>query len=262
METHICTGCGLCVQVCPNGSIRLEQGQAVFSGHNCIDCGHCVAVCPHAALDHPYCPVADQRPMGRPLSAQEAEDFLRARRSIRVYKPHPIDPDKAVQLVNIGRYAQTGSNRQGIGYVIVDGRDKVEALADMTIRAMERELAAHPEVTWRQRIIDRHRVMGEDIIFRGAPALILATAPRGLSSGRDNARFSLTYVELFAPTLGLGTCWAGFFEGYAFGPDGQEVLDFLHLDGDTCLCGALMLGEPAVTYRRLVDRQPLRVEFR
>jgi nitroreductase/NAD-dependent dihydropyrimidine dehydrogenase PreA subunit len=262
MTLPSCTGCGQCVAVCPNHSIALQGGRAVFSGHNCISCGHCVAVCPAGALDHPYCPRSEQRPVGRPLSAREAEDFLRSRRSIRVFRQRPIDREKALQLVNIGRYAQTGSNRQGIGYVIVDGRDKVEALAERTICYLERQYAAHPEVVWYKRVIDRHRLEGEDIIFRGAPALILAVAPEKLPSGRDNARFSLTYIELFAPALGLGTCWAGFFEGLACGPEGQEVREMLRLAPDVRICGALMLGEPAVRYQRLVERQPLQVEFR
>ena len=45
-----CTGCGLCVQVCPNQTISIEAGKAVVTGSRSLNCGHCVAVCPTDAI--------------------------------------------------------------------------------------------------------------------------------------------------------------------------------------------------------------------
>ena len=43
----------------------------------------------------------------------------------------PASREALQRLVDIGRFAQTGGNRQGIRYIIVDGRDKVLHLADL-----------------------------------------------------------------------------------------------------------------------------------
>lgn len=36
--TDSCIGCGICEQVCPSGSIHLEQGKAVFTPGSCQTC--------------------------------------------------------------------------------------------------------------------------------------------------------------------------------------------------------------------------------
>ena len=53
---------------------------------------------------------------------------------------------------------------------------------------------------------------GLDNILRDAPHLILAMAQKDFVRGRENSVFSLAYLELFAPSLGLGSCWAGIVE--------------------------------------------------
>ena len=42
-----------------------------------------------------------------------------------------------------------------------------------------------------------------------APALIMASAPREATTGMVDVTLALSYFELAAPKLGLGTCWAG-----------------------------------------------------
>ena len=45
-----CTGCSLCVQVCPVGAIRLDDSGAVVDAQACTGCGACVAACPNQAI--------------------------------------------------------------------------------------------------------------------------------------------------------------------------------------------------------------------
>ncbi|MEN6321141.1 MAG: 4Fe-4S binding protein [Syntrophaceae bacterium] len=44
-----CTGCGICVQVCPVDAITVDQ-VAEIDAATCIDCGSCIAECPSAAI--------------------------------------------------------------------------------------------------------------------------------------------------------------------------------------------------------------------
>lgn len=41
-----CTGCGICTEVCPSGSLRMENGRAVHIAGNCQACLACVHNCP------------------------------------------------------------------------------------------------------------------------------------------------------------------------------------------------------------------------
>ena len=50
VDPEKCTGCGLCVEVCPVEAIRLEGGVAVVDPKACTGCGTCVDECPNGAL--------------------------------------------------------------------------------------------------------------------------------------------------------------------------------------------------------------------
>ena len=46
-----CTGCGLCVSVCPVDAIKMDAGKARVNADVCVECGACVGECPNSALN-------------------------------------------------------------------------------------------------------------------------------------------------------------------------------------------------------------------
>jgi len=47
---ELCTGCSLCMKVCPSQALRVREGKAVMHSDWCIDCGECIRVCPEKAI--------------------------------------------------------------------------------------------------------------------------------------------------------------------------------------------------------------------
>lgn len=46
-----CTGCGMCLEVCPHGVFALENRKAVIlDSDRCMECGACVSNCAFGAL--------------------------------------------------------------------------------------------------------------------------------------------------------------------------------------------------------------------
>jgi len=53
VDAEKCTGCGLCVDVCPVEVIKMEDDIAVVDADGCTDCGACVDECPNDAISLP-----------------------------------------------------------------------------------------------------------------------------------------------------------------------------------------------------------------
>lgn len=255
-----CIKCGFCVNECPTHVFRLgENGPEEVYPEGCIACGHCVAVCPKEALDNRKTPLANQisSKVFPKLSPEEAEQFLRSRRSIRSYRKTSVPRETLTKLVNIAHYAPTGHNLQGISYMVIDDRKILDQAIEVVIGEFENDKQSSQN---REHFIKPYREKRIDTILRGAPNLVLAIADAEFPRGRENSFFSLAYLELYAPTLGLGSCWAGLFERVAL-KDHSPLLTLFHIPEGKKITGAVMVGYPKYSYPRLVDRNPLEVTF-
>ncbi|VBB07557.1 nitroreductase [Lucifera butyrica] len=263
-----CTRCGICAKVCPIGSIGMDEHGPKALGQFCITCGHCVAICPSDALDNVKTPLANQIPLKKApvLDEDTATLFLRSRRSVREFQTTPVPREKIRQLLDIAKFAPTSGNSQGVSYYVIDDRDTLRRITAVTIDWLEKALQSPPYAGSRYAApfaahVANYRQNGQDIVLRDAPCLVIPIADKNsLPTGRDNTLFSLAYAELFAPTIGLGTCITGFFNACA-ASGYQPLLDMLNLPENMHVTGGLMVGYPKYTYRRLVDRNPLQVTW-
>ena len=254
-----CIKCGQCIKECPSFVLKMGQkGPEEVENTTCIACGHCVAVCPSDAIDNKKTPLdrqIDAKEFPR-FNEEQAEHFLRARRSIRSYQDKSVTREKLTKLVDIARLAPTGSNSQGISFLIVEDKRLVEKAAELTIRMIEKS----PLKDALKELIRIYREDGVDSILRGAPNLIITTADKDFSNARANSISYLTYLELFAPSLGLGTCWAGFFE-YCAGMKGSPMRKLFNIPEGKTITAAVMVGYPKYSYKKLVDGNPLEVTY-
>lgn len=50
-EPKKCTGCGMCVDVCPRRVFAMENGKAFMTDRDlCMECGACAKNCPFSAI--------------------------------------------------------------------------------------------------------------------------------------------------------------------------------------------------------------------
>jgi nitroreductase len=101
---------------------------------------------------------------------------------------------------------------------------------------------------------------GRDIILRDAPALVVAHAHKDDRLAPSTCTIALSYLELAATTMGLGCCWAGYFNAAAttFPPMNTS----LALPEGHQSFGAMMVGFPKFLYKRLPPRKTPVIEWR
>lgn len=259
-----CVKCGLCATSCPRGLIHLDSEWPLIAEEVlCIGCGHCVAVCPTSALDNVRAPLAGQVPLAdKPaLSHDEVYWYMRSRRSIRKFRPEKVPRDTLLKLMDIARFAPTGGNSQGLSYKVIEDRLILDAITCHTVDWLADQAAAGvPAARSFSQYVSVYLRRKHDVILRDAPHFILAMADKALVRARENAHFSLAYVELFAPALNLGSCWTGLFEAAAYSGY-KPLLDLLGIPAEKQLCGSIVVGVPAYRMHRLPDRNPLDIVF-
>ena len=268
IDEQKCKKDGICAGECPRAIIQIQAGDGypdmVAGGEDlCLLCGHCVAVCPHGALSHKHVPLEDCPPIKKKLmlNEQQAVQFLRSRRSIRVFQDKPVEKEKIHRLIEIARYAPTGSNSQLVEWLVVNNKSRINKIASLTVDWFRRILKENPQavgVAYLPRIVAAWDA-GYDTVLRNAPALIVASAPEEAFNGMVDLTLALCYLDLVAPTLGLGTCWAGLLQrALLSSPSLKEVLG---IPAQHPYHYPMMLGYPKVKYHRLPERKPPKITY-
>lgn len=268
VDENKCKKDGICAKDCPTAIIKLKEKETypeiVRGGENfCLTCGHCIAVCPHGALSHSLIPLEDCPPIEKTLAitGAQAVQFLRSRRSIRFFKDKPVEKEKIIELIDIGRYAPTASNTQLVEWLVLTEKEKIKAIARQTVDWMRSVMQKNPQsptVAYMPMIIAAWDV-GVDAVLRGAPVLVVASAPKEANNGMVDLTLALSYLELAAPTRGIGTCWAGLLQAALLShPPLKEALG---LPGQHPHHYPMMLGYSKAKYFRLPERKPPKITW-
>lgn len=269
VDPEKCNRDRICVEECPSRIIRLGSKDDVPTPVDefksfCIMCGHCVAVCPTGALKLNWlspdqCPPIEKE---LKLSPDQAEQFLRSRRSIRTFQEKTLERDQLTKLLEMACYAPSAKNIQAWHWTVIQDPAEVRRLSGLVVDYMRgyieqnpkgAALLAYPQVVaaWD---------LGFDRVCRGAPHMIVAHANKKWAFGAEDTALALSYLELYAPVLGLGTCWAGYF--YAAVNAHPPLFEALNLPAEHKAFGALMVGYPSFHYPRMVPRKPPKVTWR
>jgi nitroreductase len=267
VDPALCQADGICVAECPTRIIELAPGEATPRvpaevEEFCRNCGHCVAVCPRGAVSLPAMRPG-QLPRVRPdwsLGREQVGHFLRSRRSIRTYTAKPVNRETLANLIDLARFAPTASNRQPVRWVVLYEATEVRRAAGLVVDWMRAGLSSQAPAVRRSN--ERFISLWEsslDVICRGAPHLIVACGPEDLPAAATDCAIALTYLELAAPSFGLGACWAGYVVAAA--RQWQPLQEALRLPEGHIVCGAMMIGHPRYRYYRLPLRNEARITW-
>jgi nitroreductase/NAD-dependent dihydropyrimidine dehydrogenase PreA subunit len=261
INQETCNQDGICAAVCPAGIIGIKDGlyptPISDADELCIRCGHCVAVCPTASLSHKDITLENCTPIAKEfrITQEQAVQFLRSRRSIRKYKDKPVYKTELIRLIDIARYAPSGHNLQPVEWLVLGDKTDLKRLSGIVVDWMHWMLENASEVALSMHM-DRtiaYWDKGYDVILRDAPAVIVTYAHKNNRAAPAACTIALTYLELATTTMGMGACWAGYFNAAATTfPPMKEALD---LPEEHQAFGSMMVGYPKYRYQRMPTRK-------
>ena len=256
------TGCNkdyLCVDVCPYGFMfeKDDEGYPFVdkakSEKYCIDCWQCIAICPKGVVSSPGLKPEDLKKTGSKdiPSFDSIIDFIHARRSYRKFKIESVPEDLIEKWLDIARWSPTASNSQKVNYIVVKKRETVSEITEIMMKWLKEE-GNYPEIidAWEK---------GSDILLRDAPHLLITTLPKDYFWNMTDAATALSYLELSGKSLGLGTCWAGFFTRAA--QSYKPLIEKLNLPENHIVAGALMFGYPVYKFGKVPDRKQISLQY-
>ncbi|MFA4916938.1 MAG: nitroreductase family protein [Syntrophales bacterium] len=277
MET--CKGDGICADICPENVLEIVDGKAATvegRADTCIMCGQCVAVCPTESLQMPELPAKDFQDLARmPFSYGEFLDFLRLRRSVRVFKDRPVEQDLTEKVLAAAATAPMGFPPHSTEVLVINRREELDFLLKELVkdytsmvkgfsnpfgRVMIRLAAGAEDYrALKDYIVDVARYANEaytrdgtDRYMYNAPVLMLFHGNRWAMSYEENTHLVCHHAMLAAVSLGLGTTIIGLIPPIV---DRSKVLRKRYsIPKENKVMTSLILGHPKYKYKKSIRR--------
>lgn len=279
VDTETCLGDGICAEICPEDILEMVDEKATTvdgRADACILCGQCVAVCPTESMTMPQLPMEDfERLPKQPFEYEQFFDFLRLRRSVRVFKDKPLEREVIQKILDAAATAPMGFPPHSTEVIVIDDKEELDFLLKefvdnytKTIKAFSNpigrtivRLAAGAEDyhSLKHHILGvaRHYnevyyEQGGDGYMRGAPVLMLFHGNRWALSYEENAHLICNYSMLAALSLGLGSTIIGLIPPVV--DRSKHLRERYGIPKDNKVCTSLVLGYPKYKYRQGIRR--------
>ena len=206
---------------------------------------------------------------------EEYLDFLRRRRSVRVFKDRPVERDLIDKILTAAATAPMGMPPHSTEVVVLDSRDEHDFLLHELVKDYESMVRAFSNPVGRTMVrlasgAETYKVLkdyivdlaeyaneayhrdGTDRYMYRAPLLLLFHGNRWAMSYEENAHLVCHHAMLAALSLGLGTTIIGMIPPVV---DRSKVLrERYGIPKDNRVLTSLIVGYPKYKYKKSIHR--------
>lgn len=282
IDSEKCNGCGLCVTVCKDFSLDIENKKVQLSNTSvfgCIACGHCMAICPTGAIKiegRTLSPnqLFDLPPKESATTYEQQLSLFQRRRSVREFQDRNIEPEVIEKILAAARTAPMGLPPSDVNVLILDSKEKSLAFVKDFCDYMKgmRWLVSG----WFLALMRPFWGKANDEMFRGFVRPMFDIYPSYLNKGINVVTYdapltmyfygspftdpadpivAATYAMIAGESLGLGTCMLGAMHPLI--QNGGKAKKFREAHGIKYASREglfVIFGYPAVKYRKGIER--------
>ena len=282
INEELCTGCGLCVEVCSDFGLVIADGKArpgntaVFG---CVACGHCMAVCPEGAIEihgRTMSPadLFDLPPKENASDYNQMLALLQRRRSIREFENRPVEREKIDRILKAAVTAPMGLPPSDVNVLVLDSVEKNRAfvkdfcefletikwlVSDWFMTLMRPFWGKANNEMFRDFIkpcldifISRMK-KGENVVTYDAP-LVMYFYGSPYTDPADPI-VAATYAMIAGESLGLGTCMLGAIHPFiAYGKRARRFREKYGIKYVSREGLFVIFGYPSVRYKKGILR--------
>jgi nitroreductase/NAD-dependent dihydropyrimidine dehydrogenase PreA subunit len=264
-----CTGCGLCVKICHEHCMVLNDDTISINYELCSTCMQCIAICPQQALSWDNVSPIAYNATCLP-SPEQLDELFKERRTIRFFKKDKIGRALLEDIVGYGIYAPT--NNYNLRAIVVDDEEIIEALDRILLRFVSwiYNLIYKPKIVYNlvgritPGLQGKDKVKMENALERGhafhrPPAIVFIVGDKRIALSKASTQYALYNMILYAQVKGIGSCLWGAAE--IFLDRNKAARERLGLQKHEHILGALGLGYPAVKFVNKVGGKTLSIQW-
>jgi ferredoxin len=260
VDLEKCIGCGQCASDCPAMIIAMDSNLPIIAEDVekfCIGCMHCVAVCSEGAVSIlGYSPEQGAEFKGSKPGPAAVELLIKGRRTIRNYQDKNVELALIDKMVEVASHAPSGHNDRGILFTVVDDKGTLFDLREVVFEGLQKVIdnKALPEgMEMFADIIEAWKSSGKDILFRGAPHLLITSSSNENAAPLHDCIIALTTFETYAQSCSVGTLWNG-LAMLTLSELLPELKTRLGIPENHQIGYVMGFGYPALKYQRTIER--------
>jgi len=289
IDHELCNGCGLCVEVCKDFSLKIENEKVVVSEtpfFGCFACGQCMAICPKDAIkvEGRHLSIDDLFPLPNKKEVTTYDEVLKLlqhRRSIRDFKDKPVEKELIKEVIEAAKTAPMGLPPSDVNILVMENKESVRQFAKDFCNSLES--MKWFVSNWFLTLMRPFWGKSTDDMFRGFLKPLVEGYTGAMKEGKNFVTYDApaalyfygspyadpadpivvaTYAMVAAESLGLGTCMIGgvhpFIQKGSAAKKFREKQNIRYKSKEGLI---VLLGYPKFKFRKGIKRSFANVDY-
>jgi NAD-dependent dihydropyrimidine dehydrogenase PreA subunit/nitroreductase len=273
IEQEKCNACGLCVRICHEYCMKLDNGILTIDYKYCSTCTQCIAICPEQALtwDGVKPDFFDRSLYPDPSQFGE---LLKERRTIRDFTNRKIDRSLLEEIAGYAVYAPT--HNFNLRIIIIDDDNIIKLVDSLVLKfsvklykwlykskiisSLMKFVTPYFESEFLKAKTKLESAKKRNSGFKSTPAaIVLIIGDKRIPLSLESAQYALYNIDLYAQTKGIGC--RNLVGNQMILNRSRNFRKLIGLNKNDMIFGTILLGYPAVKFKNKVYGKKLSIQW-